>query len=94
MCGGGNQSGAVAAGSLKDSAIVLDEPVPLAPRSKIAPIIRTRKACDIAFEPTRDGLRLQAIPGAMMCLGRIATRWSAQAQLQRLFDTLDVFSQL
>ena len=39
--------GAVAAGSLKDSAIVLGEPVPLAPRSKIAPIIRTRKACDV-----------------------------------------------
>jgi hypothetical protein len=45
------------------------------------------------LEPTHDGLRMQAIPGAMMCLGRMATRWSAQAQLRRLFDTLDVFSQ-
>jgi len=30
MCCGGNQSGAVAAGSLKDSAVILDGPVPLA----------------------------------------------------------------
>jgi len=51
MSRGGNQRRRGSSGLVEGCAIVLDEPVPLAPRSKIAPIIRTRKAYAVRSSP-------------------------------------------